>query len=190
MLEASGPRLPNIRLSNSRSLVMLIKNFSLLLKLLFLAMALALFSSACGSSEPDDNEVSIPLPGGSSINLDKSGGEVNIEGEDGGFHMKADAGGVEYPAELEEEFPVCPGCTPVQVMRISGSISAVLKVDGSMEDAHKFYMDKARDAGYQEAMNNQMQNMKMYMAEKGEKTFSCNTAKEDDGSVFVHLRIM
>ena len=31
--------------------------------------------------------------------MSESGGEVNIEGEDGGFHMKADSEGVEYPAE-------------------------------------------------------------------------------------------
>lgn len=166
------------------------RDFSLLLKVLFLVLALALFSSACGSSEPDDEDVSIPLPGGSSISLDKSGGEVNIGGEDGGFHMKANAGGVEYPAELEEEFPVCPGCTPVQVMNMSGSISAMLRVDGSMDDAHNFYIEKAKAAGYQEAMNNQMQDLKMFMAQKDGKTFTCNTAKEDDGSVLVNIRIM
>ncbi len=169
---------------------MLTKDFLLLLKVLFLALALAMFSTSCGSSEPEDGEVSIPLPGGNSISIDETGGEMNIEGEDGSFHMKADTEGVEYPAELEEEFPVCPGCTPVQVMNVSGSISAMLKVNGSMDDAHAFYVEKAKAAGYQEVMNNQMQDIKMFTAEKGEKVFTCNTAKEDDGSVMVHVRIM
>ena len=169
---------------------MLTKDFSLLLKVLLLVMALAIFSAGCGSSDPDDNEVSIPLPGGNSISLDKEGGEVNIQGEDGGFHMKANEGGVEYPAELEDELPLCPGGTPVQAMNISGSIGVMIKVDGSMEDAHSFYVEKAKAAGYQEEMNNQMQDMKMFVAQKDGKTLTCNTVREEDGSVFVNLRIM
>ena len=35
-------------------------------------------------------------------------------------------------------------------MNQSGSIGAILKVDGSMDDAHAFYVEKARSAGYQE----------------------------------------
>ena len=190
MFEGSNLWISNIGLSNSRSFVMSTKDFLLLLKVLFLVLALALFSAACGSSEPKDGEISIPLPGGNSISMDETGGEMNIEGEDGSFHMKADTEGVEYPAELEDEFPVCPGCTPVQVMNISDSISVMLKVEGSMDDAHNFYVEKAKAAGYKEAMNNQMEDLRMFLAQKDGKTFTCNSVVEEDGEVYVNLRIM
>jgi hypothetical protein len=169
---------------------MSIKDFSFLVKVLFLVLAIALFTAACGSSEPDDGEVSIPLPGGSSLSLDKDGGEFNIKNDEGSFHMKANAGGVEYPAELESEFPACPNCTPVQASNLNGSIGVMLRVDGSMEDAHNFYIEKAKAAGYTGVMNNQMEGLWMFMAQKGDATLTLNTGVNDDGSVFVNLRIM
>ena len=166
------------------------KDFSLMFKVLFLVLALALFTVACGSSEPEDEEVSIPLPGGNSIRLDKDGGEINIENEEGRFNIKSNAGGVDYPDDLAKDFPVCPGCTPVQVSNLMGSFGAMLRVDGSMDDAHSFYKEKAKEAGYKEVMNNEMEGIKMFMAQKESgKTFTCNTGVEDDGTVFVNLRI-
>jgi len=167
------------------------KDVVLMLKVLFLVLALALFTVACGSSEPEDEEVSIPLPGGNSLRLDKEGGEVNIETKDGTFHMEGNSEGVDYPDELAQEFPVCPDCTPIQVSNLMGSFGATLRVDGSMDDAHNFYMEKAREAGYKEVMNNQMEGIRMFMAQnESGKTFTCNTGVNEDGSVHVSLRIM
>jgi len=166
------------------------KDVALVLKVLFLVLALALFTVACGSSEPEDEEVSIPLPGGNSLRLDKDGGEVNIETKDGTFHMEGNSEGVDYPEELAKDFPLCPGCKPIQVTNIMGSIGVGIQAEGSLDEAHEFYSEKAKEAGYKEVMNNQMQDVRMFMGQNDAgKTVNLTTALED-GTVMVSLRIM
>ena len=169
---------------------MSIKDFLLLLKVLCLVLVLALFSTACGSSEPEDEEVSIPLPGGNRISLDKEAGAVKISGKGGDFEIQSSEEGVIYPAVLEDEFPPCPGCKPVQVTNIGGITSVVLKSGGSVEEASEFFLKKAKAAGYKVGMNTQAAGMMMFVAEKDGKSFTCRAGVRDDGATLVNIRYL
>ena len=165
-----------------------VKNFSSAIKVVFLVLALTIFTFGCGSSEPKDEDVSIPLPGGNSIQLDKLGGKVKITGQGGDFEIQSSQSGVTYPAEMEDEFPPCPGCKPVQVTNIGGITSVVLKSGGSAEEASEFFLKKAKAAGYKVGMNTQAAGMILFTAEKDGKSFSCQAGAKDDGETMVNLR--
>jgi len=163
------------------------KDFDLLFKVILIVFALALTTAGCGSSNSGDEEVSIPLPGGNSIRLDKEGGEVKIKGEGGEFQMAASDAGVEYPSVMEEEFPVCPGCTPVQATNIGGHLGVMLKAEDSLDKVYAFYLEHAKSAGYTVGFENQGGGMKMFMAQKGEKNINCTIGENEDGSLLVNL---
>lgn len=165
-----------------------VKDFSVFVKVIFLVLALAVFTAGCGSSEQEDEDVSIKLPGGNSISLDKSGGEVKISGAEGDFQISSSDSGVEYPPELEDEFPVCPGCTPVQVTNIGGHLGIMLKSSESMDEVYGFYLEKAKAAGFEIGMNTQDGGIKMFMAENGPKNVILTAGNNDDGSVLVNIK--
>ena len=167
---------------------MAIKDFSVFIKVFFLVLALAVFTAGCGSSEPEDEGVSIKLPGGSSISLDKSRGEVKISGEGGDFQIASSDSGIEYPLELKDELPLCPGYTPVQVTNISGHIGVMIKSSGSMDEVYEFYLEKAKAAGYEIGMTNHAGDVKMFMAENGPKNVVFTAGTNDDESVLVNIK--
>ena len=156
----------------------------------FFILVLAAATAGCGSSEPEDDDLSISLPGGNSLRLDKDGGEIRMSGEDGVFEMKASDEGVEYPVELEGDFPPCPGCTPVQASNIGGGIGVMLKSSGTPEEAYSFYLEKAKAAGYAIGLENKTEVMNTFIAEKGQESLNCNVGVNDDGSVLVSLQYM
>lgn len=150
------------------------------------------FSAGCSSSEPEavqeEEDVSISLPGGGKIRLDKAGGEVSISGENGVFEVKSSDQGVEYPARLEEEFPLCPGCKAIQVSNIGGYTTVGLKSTGTVGEVYDYYLEKAEAAGYSVGLKNQGKAMSMFMAEKEGKNFSCTAESDDEGSILASLR--
>lgn len=164
------------------------KDFGLRFKVILVVFSVVLITVGCGSSDSGDKDVSIPLPGGNSISLDKEGGEVNIKGQDGEFQVAASAAGVEYPAVLAEEFPVCPGCTPVQSTNIGGHMGVMLTSKGSLDEAYAFYLEHAKSAGYTIGLENQGAGMKMFVAEKGEKSIHCSAGQNEDGSLLINIR--
>jgi hypothetical protein len=167
---------------------MVVSNFSDSIKIGFLVLVLAVFAFGCGSSKPKDDDVSIPLPGGNRIQLDKSGGKVKITGEGGDFEIQSSEGGVEYPAVLEDEFPPCPGCKPVQVTNIGGQIGVMLNSSRSADEAYEFYIGKIRSAGYKVEMDTQSAGMRMFMAENDGKQISFTAGANEDGSIIVSIR--
>ncbi len=167
---------------------MVVRNFSSVIKVVFLVLALAIFTFGCGSSKPKDDDVSIKLPGGNSITLDKEAGAVKISGKGGDFEIQSSEAGVTYPAELEDEFPPCPGCKPVQVTNIGGITNVVLKSGGSVEEASEFFLEKAKAAGYKVGMNTQAAGMIIFTAEKDGKSFTCTAGVRDDGVTMVNIK--
>lgn len=161
--------------------------FSDSIRVVFLVIALVVFSFGCGSSKPKDDDVSIALPGGNRIQLDKSGGKVKISGEGGDFEIQSSESGVSYPAELEDEFPPCPGCKPVQVTNIEGRISVMLNSSRSADEAYDFYMEKLKSAGYEVGMDTQSAGMRMFMAENNGKQITFTAGANEDGSVIVSI---
>ena len=166
------------------------RNHSFFFRIWIPAALFSVLFVGCGSPEPEteDEDVSISLPGGNSISLDKEGGEFRISGKDGEFAMKSSAEGVEYPEDMKDVFPPCPGCTPVQVMNIGAQTVVMLKASSSLDEVYNFYLEKAREGGYTVGMENQMQEMKMFTAEKEGSSIQCSVGQEEDGTVGASVR--
>lgn len=165
------------------------RRYSFFSRILIPTVLFSLLFLGCGSSEPEaeDEDVSINLPGGNSLRLDKEGGEVRISGKDGEFSIKSSSEGVEYPEALNDILPLCPECTPVQVTNIGGQTAVMLKSSSSVDEVYDYYLGKAREGGYTVGMENQMQEMKMFIAEKNGSSIQCTVA-EEDGTVGASIR--
>ncbi len=98
--------------------------------------------------------------------------------------------GVEFPKEIETEFPMYEGCSAFQVTNMDKGLIATIKCDGAaVEAVYDFYKQQAEAAGYAIAMTTRQEQNMMFMAQKGSKNVAVNITR-DNGTVLVNFTVV
>lgn len=153
-----------------------------------LILAVVFSVGGCGTSDPESEEGSVPLQGEASINDGVSGPEVKMSGKDVDPRLPVSDQGVEYPYELENEFPLCQGCSPVRVRNLGGRLVVTLEsCEAGVKQLYDYFLEKAESAGYSIGMMSQRKGSMMFMGENGSKTVSVDAGPNSGGNIMVSI---